>query len=241
MHKKLVGFVAFLISLSFLNAACGAGDSSPVNVAAYKDAVRMACIGDSITAGVGAEGDSCYVAVVGKALGNKWVLTNLGVSGATLLKNGDNPYNKLGQYAKVQELKPDVVTIALGTNDSKPQNWKSKAEFEADYTDMIADIRKANPHAIIYCCLPVPAFPGNWGINDPVIKDEVIPLIRKVAKETKCHVIDLYAALEGRAECVPDKVHPNAAGHTFMAAAVYKALTGKEMPAAVSKTEADKK
>ena len=34
-------------------------------------------------------------------------------------------------------------------------------------------------------------------------------------------------------------MHPNAAGHKFMAAAIYKALTGKAMPAATPKaTEA---
>lgn len=229
MLKRVTGLIAVLVFFGYANGVLAAGESKPVNVAAYKDRIKMACIGDSITEGYGCGGDGRYVTVLGRALGSKWELANLGVSGATMLKNGDKPYNKLGQYGAALAMKPDVVTIALGTNDSKPQNWKSKAEFEADYKAMIADIRKANPKVIIYCCLPVPAFPGNWGINDPVIKGEIIPRITKVARETRCNIIDLYAALEGKGQFVPDKVHPNNEGHKLIAAAVFKALTGKEM------------
>ena len=150
----------------------------------------------------------------------------------TMLKKGDKPYNRLPQYAQALQIKPDVVTIALGTNDTKPGNWKNKAEFEADYKAMIAELRKANPKAIIYCCLPPPAGSNKWGINGTTIKGEVIPLVRKVAKEMNCYVIDLYESLDGKAGCIPDNVHPNAAGHKFMAAAIYKALTGKALPVA---------
>ena len=77
----------------------------------------------------------------------------------------------------------------------------------------------------------MPAFPGNWGINDPTIREGVIPAIRNVARECDTQIIDLYAALEGKKELVPDKVHPNAEGAAVMARAVYKALTGKEAAA----------
>jgi len=29
------------------------------------------------------------------------------------------------------------VVIVLGTNDTKPQNWKNKEHFVANYTDLI--------------------------------------------------------------------------------------------------------
>ena len=74
----------------------------------------------------------------GRMLGAKWDVKNFGVSGTTLLKNGDNPYQRQNAFHRAKELNPDVVVIALGTNDTKPQNWKHfKEHFEADYKDMV--------------------------------------------------------------------------------------------------------
>lgn len=208
------------------------GDSTPVNVADYPGVIQLACIGDSITAGVGAGNDTKYTARLSAALGSKWEVHNFGVSAATMLKKGNKPYDKLAEYTKALELKPDVVTILLGTNDSKPENWKYKDEFAPDYKDMIARFKKANPKVRIYCCLPIPAYPGNWGINDATIKGEIVPLVRKVAKDTGSDVIDLYTPMVGKGGFVPDTVHPNGDGHAVMSKVLFKALTGKDMPGA---------
>ncbi len=83
----------------------------------------------------------------------------------------------------------------LGTNDSKHRgdgslkadnavdNWQYKADYIPDYKELIAEFRKVNPAAKIFVCLPTPCFPGRWGINDKTIHDEVIPLVREVARE----------------------------------------------------------
>lgn len=239
MRIITIRWTATLACLGFLNTAFAADESKPVDAAAYTNTIRLACIGDSITKGVGANREVCYAALIQKALGSRWVVANLGVSGATLLRNGSKPYPKLPQYAQALELKADVATIALGTNDSKPDNWAKKAEFEADYKAMIEELRKANPKVIIYCCLPPPIGANKWSMNGEVMKNEIIPLIRKVAADTKCHVIDLHAAFDGKNGFAPkDLVHPNDEGHTLMAAAVYKALTGKDIPAEAPKAEA---
>jgi lysophospholipase L1-like esterase len=209
------------------SATTGKGDSTPVNVAGYPGVIQLACIGDSITAGGGA---GKYPARLSAALGQKWEVHNFGVSGATMLKKGNKPYDKLAVFTKALDLKPDVVTIMLGTNDSKPGNWKNKDEFAPDYKDMIARFKKANPKVRIYCCLPIPAYSGRWGINDATIKGQIVPLVRKVAKDTESDVIDLYTPMIGKGEFIPDGVHPNGDGHAVMAKALFKALTGKDMP-----------
>jgi len=218
------------------SATTGTGDSTPVNVADYPAVIQLACVGDSITAGVGAGKDTKYTTRLSAALGDKWAVHNFGVSAATLLKKGNKPYDKLAEFAKALDLKPDVVTILLGTNDSKPDNWKYKDEFSADYKDMIARFKKANPKVRIYCCLPIPAYPGRWGINDATIKGEIVPLVRKVAKDTESDVIDLYTPMIGKGEFVPDTVHPNGDGHAVMVKVLFKALTGKDMPEAAKAT-----
>ncbi|HUX15574.1 MAG TPA: hypothetical protein VMW52_03825, partial [Phycisphaerae bacterium] len=88
----------------------------------------------------------------------------------------------------------------------------------------------------IYCCLPIPAYPGRWGINDATIKGEVVPLVRKVAKDTESDVIDLYTPMVGKGKFVPDTVHPNGDGHTVMTKVIFKALTGKDKPEAAKDT-----
>lgn len=236
MRTPVTRLLAIISCVCVAFMAYGAGDSTPVNAADYKDTIRLACIGDSITKGVGADRELCYAALIRNALGSKWEVTNLGVSGATLLRNGDKPFTKLAQYAKALEIKPDVATIALGTNDTKPGNWGKKAEFEADYKAMIADLRKANSNVIIYCCLPPPIGGNKWAMNGDVLKNEIIPMIRKVAQEMKCHTIDLYGAFDGTNGFAPrDLVHPNNDGHKFMAAVVFRALTGKDMTAEAQK------
>lgn len=226
MNTMLKLFVA----LTCVGSMHASEDSQPVPVANYQAPIRLACIGDSITHGSYAGLDVCFATVVGNALGKRWEVTNLGVSGATLLKDAAKPYVKLPQYAQALALKPDVALIALGTNDSKPSNWEKKAGFEADYKDLITALRTANPKVIIYCCLPPPLAPNKYGIDPAILRDEVIPLIRNVAKETGCPVINLYESLGGKPECLPDHVHPDAAGHKVLAATIYQALTGEALP-----------
>jgi len=224
MYKKTVQLLALVTCLGFMYAVRAADDAKPYDTFGKREAIRMVCLGDSITQA------GAYVSALQTALGKQWVVTNLGNSGATLLKKGDKPYSRLPQFAQAIQLKPDVVTIMLGTNDSKPGNWTNKAEFEADYKSMIDDLKKANRKVVIYCCVPPPAGGNKWSINGTVIKDEVGPLVRKVAKDTGCYVIDLQEPLTGK-NVIPDGVHPNVDGHKLMAASIYQALTGKPIPA----------
>lgn len=192
--------------------------------------IQVACLGDSITEGKGAGKHACWVKLVGNALRDRWKLTNYGAGKAGVLKKGGQPYSKQNELKDALKSKPDVAVIALGTHDSKPENWKHKEDFLADYTALIAEIRNASPQARILCCLPPPAFPGNWGINDATIKNEIIPLIRQVAKENNCELVDLYTPLIGLDALAPDRVHPNAKGHLLLAAVIYRALTSEEPP-----------
>lgn len=205
---------------------------------------RVACVGDSITYGYGLKDRArdAYPVVLGEWLGAGWDVRNFGYSGATLLKQGDRPYFKQRVHDRALEFKPDIVVIMLGTNDSKHRddgsldaanavdNWQYKTNYVRDYEALIGELHQANPDVKVYVCLPTPCFPGRWGINDKTIHNEIIPMVRQVAKESNAKVIDLYTALSGKSDLFPDTVHPNAEGARLMAAAVYHALTGKEAP-----------
>ena len=210
-----------------------AQDSSPVKVENYTAAIRVACVGDSITQGVGASRGQSWPDQVRRMLGEKWDVKNFGVSGTTLMNSGDNPYQKQGAFNNAKAFNPDVVVIALGTNDTKPQNWTNfTGHFEADYTDMVRQFAELPGKPRIFVCRPpYIAKTGNWGINDTNTVEE-ISVIDKVAQDLKLGVIDLHGALKGKDSLIPDNVHPNTEGATAIAGAVFEALTGKAAPAA---------
>jgi lysophospholipase L1-like esterase len=192
--------------------------------------IKVACVGDSITAGAGIKDPKMkYPTQLQGMLGDGYVVKNFGVSGRTMLKHGDFPIWKEKAYHAAKDFGPDVVIIKLGTNDTKPQNWKFKDEFAADAKAMVQEFQNLPSKPKVYLCHPVPAFPGNFGIRDEVIKNEVIPAVDQVAKETGAGVIDLYTALADHKDLFPDKVHPNDAGATLMAQAIHKAIAAEKV------------
>lgn len=220
--KKCIGHLSVLLIAALLQGSLIA--AAP---AVKPEPVKVACVGDSITFGAGIRdrNKNSYPSQLARMLGDRWVVKNYGVNAATLLKKGDKPYWKLSQYKAALAFQPNVVVIKLGTNDSKPKNWKHKAEYVADYVELVKSFQKLESKPTVWICYPVPAYPGRWGITDKVMKEEVMPLIDEVAKKAKVKIIDLYAALSDKKELFPDAVHPNAAGATLMAKAIAATIT----------------
>lgn len=192
-------------------------------------AIKVACVGDSITAGSGVNDRSrdSYPAQLGRMLGDKYTVKNFGVSRSTLLKKGASPYGNLSHFKSAQNYQADIVIIKLGTNDAHPDNWKYKDEYESNYVEMIRIFQALESKPEVWICYPIPVFSEKWGITDKRIKEEVIPLINKVAKKTAVKFINLHQPLLGKPELAPDKVHPNEAGAKLIAATVAAAITEK--------------
>jgi acyl-CoA thioesterase I len=225
--SRLMRALTLVLWIAVLSAIGRAAQpAAPAAAAASAEKTRVACLGDSITFGAGVEDrdTNCYPVQLGRMLGDKYDVRNFGVSGATLLNQGDKPYRKEKAYQAARDFKPHVVIIKLGTNDTKPQNWKYQDDFIADYKQMILELSASNMPPRIWLCTPVPAYPGNWGIDDGRIRAGVIPKIEQVSKDTGLPVIDLYRALSARPKLFPDKVHPNAEGAKEIAKTVYSTL-----------------
>ena len=189
--------------------------------------IKVACVGDSITQGVGAQRGKSYPAQLQGLLGDGYQVGNFGVSARTLLKKGDFPYWNEKKYQDALAMEPAIVVIMLGTNDTKPQNWKFEAEFEADYRELVKSFQSLKSKPRVFVCRPVPVpGMGNYGINEENIQKE-IPRVDALAKELGCGVIDMHAALVKTPEMLPDRVHPNTAGAGEMAKAAAKAILGK--------------
>jgi len=216
MKKKISLILNLILALSL-----------PVNVA---NAKLVACVGDSITYGSGISNrqyDS-YPAQLGRMLqkfDNQWQTQNFGVSGATLLRNGDLPYVQQNAYNQALAARPDAVIIMLGTNDSKSWNWVHKDDFMSDYILLIEAFAELPSKPKIWICKPVPAFSDNFGITNAVIIDEIIPMIDQIAELRDVEVIDLYTPLINASSMFPDGIHPNAGGAKLMAEAIFPLST----------------
>jgi len=224
------------LSTPFLGCALHR-DRRAIRPEAYRETIRIACVGDSITFGAGIKDRDRYnyPRQLGRMLGKQWSVRNFGVSGATLLKQGDKPYWNEKAFQEALAFNPHAVVIKLGTNDTKAQNWRHKDEFLSDYKDMIDRFQALPSKPKIWICLPVPAYRERWGISDERIRLDVIPLTEQIARDAEIQTVDLYQPLSGKPQLFPDQIHPNAEGAGLIAAEVYRALTGKRNPPQIAK------
>ena len=199
-----------------------------------KSPVKVACIGNSITQGVGVKNQfqDSYPGILSQWLGKEYDVRNFGFSGRTMLMNGDRPYMKEQMYQDALAFNPDIVTIKLGTNDTKTMNWPTHGqEFEGDMRTMVKAFQALPSHPKIYLCYPVPPTKVQWTINDSTIVQEIIPAIDRIAANMKLEVIDLHTPLLPYPQCFPDCVHPNEEGAQRIATEIYRKLKGEEPPA----------
>ena len=196
-----------------------------LSLAAQKT-VKIACVGNSITAGFGLQHPEkdAYPIVLGRMFGSGYDVRNFGVSGATMLDRGDYPYMQREAYQAALDFEPDIVTIKLGTNDSKPQNWRYKSEFARDMGTMIEAFKKLKSHPKIYLCFPATAYAIQWGINNDTIEKSVIPIIKKIASRYKLKTIDTHKATRNMKMHFKDNIHPDVEGSQALAAAIYKKI-----------------
>jgi lysophospholipase L1-like esterase len=132
---------------------------------------HVACVGDSITQGVGASsGSTNYPADLQKLLGNAVKVGNFGHSGATMLSAGfgDAPYQSDTEYQAATTFVTNAgagavvdVIILLGANDSSSRNWtpagkpKNDQQFLNDYRAMVEHFAGLLPKPVVYVAFPL--------------------------------------------------------------------------------------
>lgn len=213
---------SFFILLFFLLTASLSHADSPT---------KVACIGNSITYGIGTENPQAesYPVQLQQLLGSGYLVGNFGKSGATLLNHGHRPYMKQSEFRKAMEFAGDIAVIHLGINDTDPRNWPNyRDEFVRDYLALIDSCRKANPHCRILICrlTPVSHRHPRFESGTRDWHREIQLAIETISRVANVELIDLHQTLYAYPIFFPDGLHPNREGAGILAHAVYSAITG---------------
>lgn len=189
------------------------------------NALKIACVGDSITAGSHASNVSMsYPSRLQDLLDvSKYVVTNLGISGGALQRNSDKPYWNQTVYQTLISNTWDIVIIMLGTNDAKDKidggadNWKNNdgcsdknnvtlnnCTFADDYASMISIVRTLGTTPsippLIYLAIPPPLMEhGVIGANQTIINTIYPILIPMIAQKNNIPTvpISIFSAMGG--------------------------------------------
>ena len=212
----------------------------------HGDAPIIVALGDSITFGSGVvktRAIDSWESKLEKLLGGSYQVLNYGVSGATLQNEGDCPYWSMAEKAlrgypeAALALNPEIVILMLGTNDSKPYNWNQE-RFDAQLEQRVKELKQAVKRLILMC--PPFACPANgsdvvaFDIQNEIIRDKIVPAVKKCAAENEVECIDLYSLTEGHGDYFTDGVHPNSFGNRVIAAEIHRHLTASTTEASDS-------
>jgi lysophospholipase L1-like esterase/pimeloyl-ACP methyl ester carboxylesterase len=202
-----------------------------------KKVISVACVGNSITYGSGIvpRNKNSYPAQLQAMLGSSYKVMNFGVSGRTLLRKGNHPYWIEKAYHEALASDPDIVTIMLGTNDSKAVNRPFYSDFEKDYSDLIDSFRALPSHPRVIMLLPLAAFVKDTNsIYDQVIVQRIIPMECHVAYNKKVEMIDFHPMFINRSDLYHDRVvHPNPLGDQKIAQRLYEQIMLKPVISSV--------
>ena len=192
--------------------------------------ITISCVGDSVTEGysLSQPGITSYPAQLRKMLGEEYKVLNRGVSGTTLLANGDSPYTASQQYKNAINDMPNIVIIMLGSNDSKANNWDSFGnEFLNNYKSLILSFQQLQSRPKIYVALPPMALDNPFGINEQVLKNQIRPNIVALANEIGVSLIDIYDVSMNSQSDFPDGVHPKEGGALKIAKKIHDVVLVK--------------
>ena len=212
-------------SINFYNAA--GLSASPFRTDAWSTTnrpVRVACIGDSITFGLGiTDTNQTYPAQLQARLGGEYDVRNFGKSGCTVTRDSVSGWARgyllQAEHTNALAFAPDVVICNLGINDISTFAQPYLTNLVRDYREIIASYRAlaTAPRFILWQPL-APLYPGQTYYGQPVVMN-VNALLRQVADLTGADALDMAAPLTGHPEWFPDSLHPNAAGAARIAEA----------------------
>lgn len=184
---------AFFVLLGLVALGCA---KLPLTNYPPRAGSTWAALGDSLTAGEGAEPGEDYPSQLGRRLGRD--ILNLGVP-------GDTTADALRRLDDVLAADPRVVLVCLGGNDSL-----QRVPLETTLANLRTIVTTLQQHG---------AFVVLIGVRSATVRDQYHRPFRQLARELGALYIPniLHDVLGNRAR-MADPIHPNAAGYAHIAA-----------------------
>jgi len=200
--------------------------------------VRIVTLGDSITRGVrpGVKADETFAAYLQESLKKKEInaeVVNAGIGGETTA-------GALARLDKIIALKPKLVTIMYGTNDTyvypkKMEPDIAQEQFRKNLDKIVERLTDAGIQPIL---MTEPIWgdksPLNGGQHPNVRLNQYMDEVRALAKEKKLPLVDNYAhwakvnakGTDVGGAWTTDQYHPNPRGHHEIADTMLPVVLG---------------
>jgi len=153
--------------------------------------------------------------------------------------SGGRPGHTSGEYRRflkesdlLGRIDPDMVIIMLGTNDVRIDGDSTPlAEFMANMEEILRQVKQGNrpsrPARQVFLATIPPIFHCDLATFNEVsqrrVTEEILPAIRRLAKQEGVHLLDVYGFFSGRPELLPG-IHPTDKGYAEMAGFISRAI-----------------
>ena len=208
---------AYFAGRTFITA-CAEMEGSDFDNAPKKgkaEFIKVACVGDSITHG--ALNEYNYPMFLQKMLGFDYYVGNYGWPGIRMTN-----YAGSTDHMESCKLKPDVVIMMLGTNDSVDmENASYRTNYKSCGKAILKKFVSLNANVQFFIMTP-PSILPTASLQNSVKKAAEINI--ELAEEFNGNVIDIYQISKDKKWDFPDKVHPSNEGYLDLAKAVYENL-----------------
>ncbi len=216
--KQLAVLIALVLSVSLISGI-QAFHTESKNVFIP---IRVACVGDSITAITG------YPSYLQQLLGSNYSVGNFGVTGSTVLLNSWKPYMNQSEFQAALDYEPNIVFIMLGTNDDLQQLHQYNESFEDDYSKLVTSFQQEENNPQIWIMEPPPIYSNSSDLSNAYLDGTLIPQITDLASQQNLPLIDLNTAFENHTDYFVDGVHPNSQGAALIASEVYDVISAQD-------------
>ncbi len=187
---------------------------------------KIACVGDSLTAGHTFPIDETYPSLLQGLLGSDVEVRNFGKNGASVTEYSNlGAYVTHSEYQASLEFNADVVIIMLGTNDARLWD-QSGSVYKSEYISLVNSYKAVNPDVKIVVATSPQVLSGNTlNIPNENIVNKLYPMQLEIAAEIGATVVDFHATL---AELSPSAMYRDDDVHITRAAALELAALIKE-------------